>query len=52
MSSSKPPNINHCPAKGMFDHAIPHADYQKQEERERVSRSIQDRNDNHQNLRT
>jgi hypothetical protein len=43
--SSKPSDVDHCAAKGGLDNAIAHADDEEQEEGERVSGRIEDRND-------
>lgn len=47
----KPANVDHRLPKSRFDNSIAHADNQKQEERERVTASVQNCDDNHQDLR-
>lgn len=48
----KPANVDHRLPKSRLDNSIAHADNQEQEERERVTASVQNCDDNHQDLRT
>jgi hypothetical protein len=50
MGRCKYPHVPHCLAEGWFHNAVSHADNEQQEERERVSRSIENRNQNHKGL--
>lgn len=50
VGDGKYPDVDHCPAERWPDHAVSHADNEKEEEGERVTGSIKDRHNYHERL--